>query len=173
MRYNCLINIIYRLGGGNVGSPFFRSFLGLTSDDTKTLVFLMKNEHFNYRESQQQKPFDDSRLSPELPRIKERRRQSSRQSTSFRGVVTFPSFIFVVLDKNEVSAFNSCPKSWNQIAAVNPKGRLRSQRQKYVIDTVINRLAWLLFNNSLVRSSFQHDFLRFFHRPFIDRGSRR
>lgn len=110
MRYNYLINIIYRLGVEPRLAFFFDRSPGRRLDDTKTLVFLMKNEHFNYTESQQQKPFDDSRLSPQLARIKERRRQSSRQSKSFLGVVTFPSFIFVENDEDEVSAFNSCPK---------------------------------------------------------------
>lgn len=97
MRYNCLINIIYRLGGGNLGSPFFRSFLGLTSWRHKNFSFSYEKWTFQLQGiTTTKKPFDDSRLSPQLPRIKERRRQSSRQSTSFLGVVTFPSFIFVV-----------------------------------------------------------------------------
>lgn len=57
MRYNCLINIIYRVGVGTTARPFFDLSLGWRLDDTKTLAFLMKNEHFNYRESQQQKTF--------------------------------------------------------------------------------------------------------------------
>lgn len=126
---NYLINIIYWFCGWRPEQRLLAFLFLLVGDGTSSsssspFPFLVKNEHFNYKESQNnKKPFIDSRLSLEFIRIK------GVQGESFllcrlRCCHRFPSTL------NEKFRFT--------IYVVNRLTIIG--RKKHVIDTIINRL---------------------------------